>query len=239
MARVLVAGGGPAGIAAAVAAARRGAEVTLIERYGFLGGLPTMGLVNPFMSWHAGRAPLVAGIFREMLDRMGALGGYDWKRWRAAFDPEAMKLAADGICQEAGVAVRLHTLVTGATVRAGRITRVTTESKSGREQWRADVYIDGTGDADLACRAGVPCDEGREEDGRTQPMTLNFRMAGVDTARMPKREGINQRFEAAKAAGRVTCPRENVLWFHTTQPGGGALQHHTRDRGERHQESMT
>ena len=72
---VLVAGGGPAGLAAAAAAARQGAATMLVERYGFLGGMATAGLVNPFMAWHIGGEPLVGGIFQEMLDRMAAAGG--------------------------------------------------------------------------------------------------------------------------------------------------------------------
>jgi len=219
MCRVLVIGGGPAGIAAAVAAARRGTETTLIERYGFLGGMATAGLVNPFMSWHIGRKPLVAGIFQEMLERMKALGGFGSRRARTAFDPEVFKLAADQICQEAGVHVRLHTLLTGVAVEEGRLAGVTTESKSGTEQWTAQAYVDCTGDGDLAFRAGVPCEEGRARDHLTQPMTLSFRMAGVKIARMPDRKEINRLFDKAKAEGRVHCPRENVLFFYTTQPG--------------------
>ncbi len=219
MSQVLVVGGGPAGIAAAVAAARGGAETTLIERYGFLGGMATAGLVNPFMAWHVGRKPLVAGIFRELLDRMKALGGYGSRRAPHAFDPEAFKFAADEICREAGVWVRLHTLLTEVGVQENGITSITTESKSGREQWRARVYVDCTGDADLAFRAGVPCQEGREEDHLTQPMTLNFRMAGVKISRMPDRKTINRLYDKAKAEGRVRCPRENVLFFYTTRPG--------------------
>ncbi len=219
MSQVLVAGGGPAGIAAAVAAARRGAGTVLIERYGFLGGMATAGLVNPFMPWYVGRKPLVAGIFREMLDRMKAAGGFGARRAPQAFDPEVLKLAADQICQEAGVQVRLHTLVADVDVEGQRIRRLWSDSKSGREEWTAQVFVDCTGDADLAFRAGVSCEEGREGDHLTQPMTLNFRMAGVKIARMPSREEINRLFDKAKAEGRVVCPRENVLWFHTTRPG--------------------
>ena len=219
MAQVLVAGGGPSGIAAAVAAARRGADTTLIERYGFLGGMATAGLVNPFMSWFAGKQPLVAGVLDEMLARMRALGGYDGgARAPHAFDPEAFKFAADQLCQEAGVRVRLHTLVTDVRTRGGRITSLGSSSKSGAERWRARVFIDCTGDADIAYRAGVPCDHGREKDGLTQPMTLNFRMARVKVARMPERKEMNRLFDIAKAEGRVHCPRENVLLFFTTQP---------------------
>jgi len=219
MAQVLVAGGGPAGLATAVAAARKGAETVLIERYGFLGGMATAGLVNPFMAWHAGGKPLVAGIFQEMLDGMKALGGYGGRGAGHAFDPEVFKLAADQMCQQAGAQVRLHTLLTGVQVEGRRITSITTESKSGAEKWSAQVWVDCTGDADLAFRAGVPCDEGREGDHLSQPMTLNFRMAGVKIARMPSRAEINRRFDKATAEGRVRCPRENVLWFHTTRPG--------------------
>jgi hypothetical protein len=218
MAQVLVAGGGPAGLAAAAAAARRGAETLLIERYGFLGGMATAGLVNPFMGWHASGQPLVAGVFQEMLDRMKAAGGYGARRQPTAFDAEVFKLAADELCREAGVEVRLHTLATEVEVQAGRITSLLTESKSGPEQWSAPVHVDCTGDADIAFRAGVPCEEGRPGDSLAQPMTLNFRMAGVAVSRMPPRREINRLFDAARTAGRVSCPRENVLLFHTVSP---------------------
>jgi hypothetical protein len=219
MAQVLVAGGGAAGIAAAVAAARRGASTLLIERYGFLGGMATAGLVNPFMMWEPGAEPLVGGIFQEMLDRMAALGGYSCPRQPNAFDPEVFKAVADELCLEAGVELRLHTVVTSATVRNARVSSVRTESKSGAERRRARVYIDCTGDADLAYRAGVQCDYGRAEDGMAQPMTLNFRMANVDVERMPPKDEINRLYDAAKAEGRVSCPRENVLFFYAIQPG--------------------
>jgi hypothetical protein len=218
MPQVLVAGGGPAGLAAAAAAARQGMRTTLVERYGFLGGMATAGLVNPFMLWNPKLGQLVGGIFQEMLDRMAARGGYSSPRQPNAFDPEVFKAAADQLCVDAGVQVRLHTLLTDARARDGRITSVRTESKSGGERWRAKVYIDCTGDADLAYRAGVPCDEGREEDGLTQPMTLNFRMANVQVERMPSRGEINRLYDAAKADGRVSCPRENVLLFYALQP---------------------
>lgn len=218
MAQVLVAGGGPAGLAAAVAAARRGAEALLIERYGFLGGMATAGLVNPFMPWHVGDQPLVAGIFQETLDRMKAIGGYGSERQPTAFDPETLKLVADELCRDAGVEVRLHTLISGAGRDGDRVSGLRTASKSGPEQWVAELYIDCTGDADIAFWVGVPCEHGREEDQLAQPMTLNFRMAGVDMREVPPREEINRRFEQAKMADRLHQPRENVLFFHTLQP---------------------
>lgn len=218
MADVLVAGGGPAGIAAAVAARRTGAETVLIERYGFLGGMATAGLVNPFMGWHAAGRPLVAGIFQEMVDRMSALDGYGARRQPTAFDPEAFKLAADELVTGSGARVRFHALVTAVEMDGTRISRAVTRSKTGGESWTAAAFVDCTGDADVAFLAGAPCDEGREPDGLTQPMTLNFRMAGVAVSRMPSRGEINRLYDAAKAEGRVSCPRENVLLFHTTSP---------------------
>ncbi len=222
MGQVLVAGGGPAGLAAAVASARRGCDTVLIERYGFLGGMATTGLVNPFMMGDPSPEPLVGGVFQEMLDRLSSKGACSCEgtpnAWGVTFDSEAFKAVADEICTDAGVKVRLHTLLTEANIKAGRVTSVISQSKSGRESWRARIFIDATGDADLAHLCGVPCDVGRETDGLTQPMTLNFRMADVDIERMPPRPEINRLFDAAKAQGRVNCPREDVLLFRTLRP---------------------
>jgi len=219
MAQVIVSGGGPAGLAASVAASRQGVETLLIERYGFLGGMATAGLVNPFMPWHVNGSPLVAGIFEEMQRRMKAMHGFGGEREPAAIDPEVFKVVADEICRDAQVRVRLHTLATGVTREGSAIASIRTESKSGTEDWTADVYVDCTGDADLAFRAGVPCDHGRDEDQLAQPMTLNFRMAGVDIEHMPSRQEINRLFDQGKAEGRLHQPRENVLFFYTTRPG--------------------
>ena len=219
MAQVIVSGGGPAGLAASVAASRQGVETLLIERYGFLGGMATAGLVSPFMPWHANGSPLVAGIFEEMQRRMKAMHGFGGEREPAAIDPEVFKVVADEICHDAQVRVRLHTLVAEVTREGSVIASIRTESKSGTEDWTADVYVDCTGDADLAFRAGVPCDHGRDEDQLAQPMTLNFRMAGAEIEHMPSRQEVNRLFDQAKAEGRLHQPRENVLFFYTTRPG--------------------
>jgi hypothetical protein len=217
MPKLLVIGGGPSGLAAAVAAARRGLRTALIERYGFLGGMATAGLVNPFMLWDPGLGRLVGGLFQEVLDRLHARAGFPAERERAAFDPEILKSVADEMCLEAGVELRLHTCFTSVRTRGRRLTSISTESKSGREKWSAPFYIDCTGDADLAFRAGVPCDLGRD-DGFAQPMTLNFRLANVDVDRLPPRTEINRLYDQAKADGRLDCPRENVLFFYAVQP---------------------
>lgn len=216
--QVLVSGGGPGGIAAAVAAARNGAETLLVERYGFLGGMATAGLVNPFMTWHAGKEQIIHGIFQEILDRLKAKGGLNPER-ASIFDPETFKIVADEICLESGVKLLLHSFVSGVSVTGSRIDSVHVTNKPNGRTISAEMYIDATGDADLAYMAGVPCEKGRESDGLTQPMTLNFRMSGVDVDRMPPRDQINELFLKTKQEGRVDCPRENVLLFNTTREG--------------------
>ena len=223
-AQVMVAGGGPAGLAAAVAAARNGADTLLVERYGFLGGMATAGLVNPFMSNRIGHQELVTGLYTELVERLKRAGGYGG-RTADAFDVEAFKFVADDLCQEAGVRLLLHAWVGEPTVRESRITRVTVEDKSGSEQVAADIYVDATGDADLAARAGVPCEKGREGDGLAQPMTLNVQIGDVDVPEMPDRAEINRHWNAAKERGEVTNPRENVLLFFT--PAAGVVHFNT------------
>jgi len=218
---VVVAGGGPGGCPAAVAAARLGARVLLIEREGCLGGMATTGLVHPFMGYHAGDVQLSAGLFQEIIDRLAARGAM---RGRQIFDDEAMKVVLDEMTAEAGVTVLLGAMAADAAARDGRIDSVTVVSKSGTEQVRADCVVDATGDGDLAARAGATVEFGRPADGLAQPMTLCFRMADVsanlhdDAAYQSLREALNAAFLRAKADGRLTNPRQNVLVFRTVRP---------------------
>lgn len=175
---VLVAGGGLAGCFAAWAAARRGAKVVLVERYGCLGGNATVGGVSPMMAYETGGERLVTGLFDEFLARLSDFCGTSATR---AFDPEAMKLVLAEMLLEAGVSLRLHSWICRAEVSKGRINLVGALTKGGIEDYRASVYIDATGDADLASLSGVPFAVGRAEDGLTQAMTLMFRIANVNT----------------------------------------------------------
>ncbi|RLI06457.1 FAD-dependent oxidoreductase, partial [Candidatus Bathyarchaeota archaeon] len=213
---VVVAGGGTAGVAAAIAAARNGADTLLIEKYGFLGGTMTAGLVNPFMTFHAGNKQIIKGIFQEIIDHLKDMGGYDEKT--KAFDNEAMKLVLDQMVKEAGVRLLLHTYVTDVILtKMNKVRGVEIYNKSGRQAVLGKVTVDATGDGNVAVMAGAPYEKGRREDGLTQPMTLNFRVGGVDVERMPPRDEINKLFEEAKAKGELSIPRENILYFPTTR----------------------
>ncbi len=219
---VVVAGGGPGGLCAAVAAARNGAKVALIERYGFLGGMATTGLVNPFMPFHLNGEAMTRGIFAEWVDGMRRRGGYIDKGERSnnVIGAEAAKASALELCLDAGVQLLLHAFVDNViTDETGtRIDYLCLAAKQ-RIAAAAKIFIDATGDADVAYLAGVPCEVGRDEDHAVQPMTLCFRMRGLDWSKMPARGNsqaradLNRLYDEAKKRGAIQCPRENVLYF--------------------------
>lgn len=175
---VLVCGGGVAGIAAAVAAARQGAKTLLIERAGFLGGTATgsaMGLiVIP--------ADELVAFPREFFTRLAAENGAgldDVVPW----DIEAYKLTALEVLRESGAQVLLYTWVSEPIVEEGVIKGVVIENKSGRQAILASVVVDTTGDGDVAARAGVPFVKGRENDGQMRPVTVMGRIGNIDLER--------------------------------------------------------
>jgi hypothetical protein len=218
---VIVAGGGPGGIAAAIASAREGAKTLLVERYGFLGGAGTAMMVNPWMSYRAGDGgeQIIFGVLQELIDGMSELGMYGHPKARNAFDPEALKVVAERLCLEAGVTLLYHTFLAGVNMGSGgNIQSIRLANKSGLVDLSARMYVDATGDADLAALAGALVEKGREVDSHCQPMTLNFRMADVDIPRMPDKNEITRLFLEAKERGELDCPREDVLWFYANQP---------------------
>ena len=200
---VLVMGAGPAGICAAVAAARGGAKTMVIEQCGSVGGAATTGLVGPFMTSFDSRNEkmVIRGMFKEVVDRMVALGGAidpaevpgeDPKSgfYRIGhahvgpFDHECFKSVATEMILESGTELLLHTQFIDALTEGGRITGVVIANKDGLSAVRAKIVIDCTGDADVAARAGVWYELGNVLDGNIQPATLFFRVYNVDTQRM-------------------------------------------------------
>jgi hypothetical protein len=184
---VLVCGGGPAGVAAALSAARTGASVRLIELHGCLGGVWTAGL----LSWvidSGGKSGLMAEIRHRAAREPYAS---DPESARFCYHPEDMKLLLERLCLEAGVRVRLHTRAVAAVREGRRMQTVITESKSGREAWRAGVFIDATGDGDLAAHAGCGYDVGAPGTRKTQPLSLIALVTGLDAdGTEPYRSGL-------------------------------------------------
>lgn len=171
---VIVCGGGPAGIAAAITAARRGAKTCLIETHGCLGGIWTAGSLSYILDGRNKK-----GILTEILKRVNEIkvrqGFTSETESNKGFvcDVESTKLVLEEMCLEAGVHIRLHTRVVYALKdNNNRLSHAITESKSGREAWAAKVFIDTTGDGDLAARAGCQYDLGEEHTGKMQPMSL-------------------------------------------------------------------
>jgi len=221
---VVVIGGGPGGCAAAAGAAAEGADVLLVEAAGCLGGMATSGLVNPFMPYTLEGRSLANPFFNELIDRLEAAGALD--ETRKVFDDEMMKYVLDRMMAERGVDVLLHARYVSSGMEAGRIRTVTIAAKEGLVRVGGKVFVDSSGDGDLAAFSGARVETGREEDGLCQPMTLCFRIGGIDVTDplwtgsiRGIREKLTEVFLEAKAAGRITCPREDVLVFKTLVPG--------------------
>jgi hypothetical protein len=202
---VLVVGGGTAGLGAALGAAGTGADVILVERYGFLGGNATAALVMPLMSFHTeqprsekqgattllptdhGRGhSVIAGTLKVFLDRLitagGAIAPSLKTGYSVPFDPELFKLTALDLLDEAGVHFLFHAFASDVILDGAVVKGVVFESKSGPIVIHARAIIDCTGDGDVAARAGADFELGRDDDQLVQPMTLMFRMAEFDHA---------------------------------------------------------
>ena len=183
---VLVAGAGPAGIGAALSAARCGAKVMLIEKCGYLGGIATAGMMSHWSG--ATQCPLMNEIMDRTIQSTSLppfeadprLTPHDLK-W--SIPHECQKQVLFQMMQEAGVTVQVHTMAVGVIMENNKVKGIITESKSGREAILAKAVIDSTGDGDIAAFAGAEYLFGREEDNACQPVTLMFRIGGVDYER--------------------------------------------------------
>ncbi len=246
---VVVLGGGPAGIAAAVAAARKGNSTLLVERYGFLGGAGTIAGVSNFCGLHAKihgveHRQVVRGIVDDLLARLRRFEGlaavhpaYGGKIMAQAYDTAAFKLAADDLLQSAAVKILFHALAVGVAMRSdSTIDALLIESKSGREAIRARIFIDCSGDADLACWAGAPFEQSNRP-GATYYTSHMFRMSDVDPKLATGASRlIPQLMAEAESRGEQCFPRKGAIvspitheseWYvnatQTRKPDGRAL----------------
>lgn len=219
---VVVAGAGPAGVCAAIAAARNGAKTLLIERYGFLGGMWTAGFIIPLFDFE-NKHYIVSEIIQKLKDRGGWGGYYD-----IAFDFEIMKKLLDDMVTQSGADILFHTFLAGAYVQGEDVKGVIIQNKSGRSIVKSKVVIDCTGDGDLAASAGVPFTMGRESDNLCQPVTCMFMLGNIEFMQPHHYYIRDAVIEASKACGipfefsykrpfvlqMPNCKRCVVMWNH-------------------------
>ncbi|MDO9357729.1 MAG: FAD-dependent oxidoreductase [Polaromonas sp.] len=224
---VVVVGGGPAGLAASVSAARRGARTLLVERYGLLGGMGTAGGVTNFAGLYGRKngemQQVVHGVADELLERIDALGGLnqpqDGMQGRIrvrSYDVSAYKCAADQFLVAAGVSLLFHAWAAAVVMDGTEIQALVVETKSGRQAIRARRFIDCSGDADVAHFAGVPFELGDGEGSALFPTTM-FRVGHVDAPRALAAVGefsaINNFMDAAeqRKPGQYRFPRKGAI----------------------------
>lgn len=229
---VVVCGGGPAGFIAAIAAAREGVRTALIERYGFLGGMATIGFVNPVSVFTYNNSKVVGGVAWEFVERLQAMGGgfIESPLGNVAFEQEHYKLLAQRMCIEAGVDLYLHSYLSGCVMDGDIISEILIENKNGTEAISSKIFIDCTGDADLAYMAGV---EMQPDEGKPlQPLSSYFILGGVDIDTPMMQEAIRHnkqgenchclpvREKLLEMKEELNIPEFGGPWFcRTGQPG--------------------
>ena len=221
---VLVCGGGPAGVGAALRAAREGVSTMIIEDQDCLGGVATAGM----MSHWGGRSS--SKIMLEIFERTHkkCVDTFGWENDQnnlAQIHHGAQKIALDEMMNEAGVKVLYYTFACGAVVENGEIKGVIVENKSGRGVIKAKRVVDATGDGDVAAAAGAPYFKGRETDGKMQPATLMFKVGGVDYSRAVFPGSFESKVDTEKgelqalAKEIIPFPAGHVLLYRQPTPG--------------------
>jgi hypothetical protein len=219
---VVILGGGPAGIAAAVSAGRSGRSTLLVERYGFLGGAGTAAGLSTFCGLHANihgeHRQVVHGVVDEILARLDKKNGlnpphlsFADKIQAQAYDMSAYKIVADDMLTEAGVEILFHAFGVGAVMASGSaISALLVETKSGRRAILGQMFIDGSGDGDLAAWAGAPFERGDSAETMAYPSTM-FMINGVDPTRAGRAwEIIPKLMDEAQSQGR-RFPRRGAI----------------------------
>jgi len=239
---VVVCGGGPSGLSAAVCAARHGARVILIERWPSLGGMATNALVN---IWHMNDRvkQVIFGFAQEAADRGGRfireLPGSPKSPEKYEFDPVGMRVVFDKMLKEAGVRVLCNLTAVETVLSEGRMTAVLVDTKTGRKAVRGKIFIDATGDGDIAANAGLPFEFGRPGDGKVQGMTMMFQLGGLDAPRIKahrkdaervfalmkklRDDGKYPQFFEGAAISYLTSPRVPMVAYNMAPVSGNPL----------------
>ncbi len=241
---VVICGGGPAGFIAAIASAREGAKTALIEQYGFLGGMATAGLVNPLSVFTYNNEKVIGGIPWEFIERLQSMGGalIEKPLGNVAFEPELYKLCCQRMVLEAGVDLYMHSYLSGCVCNGKSVSKVIIENKNGSEALESTIFVDCTGDADLAAMAGVPMQD--NEGKPLQPLSTYFALGGVDTesqlikeAMHHNKQGVNchclpvrEKLLSLKEA--LGIPEFGGPWFCTTLQPGIVTVNMTRTSGD-------
>lgn len=217
---VIVAGSGPAGTAAAVMAGRMGAKVLIIEWNNAIGGISTSGMMSHWTG------SVTSPMYTEILQRSANMNEGEQKgKIQQYINPENLKSVYLDMLKDANVDVLLYTFVCGVVMEGDQLTGVITESKSGRRVFRSKVVVDGTGDGDVAAFAGVEYHKGRESDGKMQPTTLMFKVAGVDMSRAVLLGSFESTYQTEKgelqalAKEHIPYPAGHLLAYKSTLPG--------------------
>ncbi len=223
---LIVVGGGFAGVSAAIAAAKEKLNVLLIERYNCLGGAAVNALVTPFMPYHTKdpatgeRVYLAGSVFLEIVREMNLFSGKPAESYGGEFDEEILKIVLNRLCKRYGVKLLFNSSVVSADIKDGSIDSLEIMSKGVSCRLYAERFIDATGDGELAFMSGCDFVLGREKDSLCQPMTLCFRMSGIDIEKFHKnRESINALYIDFKKRGLIKNPRENLLVFKSFNEG--------------------
>ncbi len=221
---VLVCGGGPAGIGAAIRAGRMGADVLLVEALDCLGGVATAGMMSNWGGRSSSR--ILLEIYKRSYEKCKTLG-HDTEADidKTRINHDALKIVLDEMAQEANVKTLFYTFVCDAVTENGRITGVIVQNKNGRGMIKAKCVVDATGDGDVAASAGVPYFKGRETDGKMQPCSIMFKVGGVDFSRAVFPGSFETTVETEKgelqalAKELLPFPAGHVLLYKQWTPG--------------------
>lgn len=238
-ANVVVVGGGPAGVGAAVAAARQGAKVLLIEKNGFLGGNITACYVENCNYFLKSRHFTKLGLYGEIVKNCYRKYTNDNVREfnRTCFSSETLKVYLDDLMADNGVEVLLHSFVNEVILSEDHVDAVIIQTKKGPAAVIPGMVIDTTGDGDVAFAAGIPFEQGREEDGLCQPGTVNMRLAGADTEALlrdgDQLQAIGRHFKKEYRAGRtgLSCIRQDIPFGRLTKAGQISYVNYTCEYG--------